>query len=290
MSKAAQVENHETPAVAVATMPGEMLAAARKAQNWSLAEVANRLKLSVSQVEALERGAYDRLPGPVFVRGFTRNYARLLKLDPEAAVRAVDESLPRAAAEEASALAADTPIPMPEKSRRWPVLAGAAAVIFLGAALVDVLWPEVPEPASTTPSQASTSAQSPVHPPAEAVAAATAVVTHATEAGAAVTAEMPATPGTAPAAMPATYQPAAADGSRPLKLVFDQRSWVQVKDRDGKVVFERLNEPGTTRELSARPPLALIIGNAHGVRLTYGDRAIDLTPYTRVDVARLALE
>ncbi len=64
--------------------PGAALAAAREALNLSVAEVARQLKLSVSQIEALEAGAYEKLPGPVFVRGFIRNYARLLRLDPEA--------------------------------------------------------------------------------------------------------------------------------------------------------------------------------------------------------------
>ena len=64
------------------TALGGRLAEARKAQNLTTADVARQLKLSVWQVEALEAGGYQRLPGPIFVRGFIRNYARLVKLDP----------------------------------------------------------------------------------------------------------------------------------------------------------------------------------------------------------------
>jgi len=32
------------------------------------------------------------------------------------------------------------------------------------------------------------------------------------------------------------------------------------------------------------------VGNAHGVKLTYQDKAVDLSPHTRVDVARITLE
>lgn len=290
MNTAAHVERHETPdaTIAAAATPGEKLAQARKAQHLTVADVANRLKLSVSQVEALERGQYDRLPGSVFVRGFTRNYARLVRLDPDDTVRAVDDHLPHPAADEASTLTADKQIPMPGKSRRWPLLAGIVAVIFLGAALVDVLWPETTQVA-TVPAPAAMNAQAPAPTPPEPVAAAPAMVAPGVDAAAAVTADAPAASETTPAAVTATYQPAAG-GGRPLKLAFDQKSWVQVKDRDGKVVFEQLNAPGTAHEFIARPPLTLIIGNAQGVRLTYGDRAVDLAPYTRVDVARLTLE
>src|SRR5690348_14709964 len=68
--------------------PGARLAEARQAQNLAPADVARQLKLSVWQVEALEAGLYQQLPGPVFVRGFIRNYARIVKLDPEELLRA----------------------------------------------------------------------------------------------------------------------------------------------------------------------------------------------------------
>lgn len=70
-----------TPAP-VAVAEGSPLAVARVAAGLSIADVGRQLKLSGWQVEALESGDYKRLPGPVFVRGFIRNYARLLKIDP----------------------------------------------------------------------------------------------------------------------------------------------------------------------------------------------------------------
>src|ERR1700704_2075713 len=74
--------------------PGKLLGAAREEQNLSVAEAARQLRLSVHQVEALEAGEFHKLPGPVFVRGFIRNYARLLKLDPEQLAIAAAQSLP----------------------------------------------------------------------------------------------------------------------------------------------------------------------------------------------------
>ena len=79
--------------------PGAQLLAERRAQGLSLGDVARQLKLSVRQVEALERDEYAAFPAPVFVRGFLRNYAKLLQLDPDALVAqaAITAAPPRAA-------------------------------------------------------------------------------------------------------------------------------------------------------------------------------------------------
>jgi cytoskeleton protein RodZ len=63
--------------------PGARLATAREAHGFSLGDVARQLKLSVRQVGALERDDYDAFPSRVFVRGFLRNYAKLLQIDLE---------------------------------------------------------------------------------------------------------------------------------------------------------------------------------------------------------------
>jgi len=69
--------------VGAASAPGARLRQARERRGDSIAEVAQALKLAPRQVDALERGDYEALPGPAFVRGFMRNYARYLNLDPE---------------------------------------------------------------------------------------------------------------------------------------------------------------------------------------------------------------
>ena len=46
-----------------------------------MADVAQTLKLGVRQVEALENGDWGGLPGATFIRGFVRNYARLVQVD-----------------------------------------------------------------------------------------------------------------------------------------------------------------------------------------------------------------
>ncbi len=58
-----------------------LLREARDNKKISLQEVSNQLRISVKQIEALENGDFTNLPQPMIVRGFIRNYARLLGID-----------------------------------------------------------------------------------------------------------------------------------------------------------------------------------------------------------------
>lgn len=60
---------------------GATLRAAREAQGLTVADIAERIKFSVRQVEALESDDQTHLPQGTFLRGFIRSYARVLQLD-----------------------------------------------------------------------------------------------------------------------------------------------------------------------------------------------------------------
>jgi cytoskeleton protein RodZ len=67
------------PKTLVAT-PAE-LAAAREARGMSQVDISHRIKLQIRQVNALEQGHWEALPGRAFVRGALRSYGRLLDVD-----------------------------------------------------------------------------------------------------------------------------------------------------------------------------------------------------------------
>ncbi|MHC6227245.1 RodZ domain-containing protein [Pseudomonas sp. X10] len=81
------------PEVAAATRqnPGEVLRQARESRDWSQAEVARKLNLTVSSLNNLETGAFDKLPGHTFSRGYIRAYAKLLDMDQAPLVQAFDQ-------------------------------------------------------------------------------------------------------------------------------------------------------------------------------------------------------
>jgi len=59
---------------------GRRLTEERVERGWSVQDVARELRLSPFQVNALENGSYDELPGDTYVRGYLRAYARLLRI------------------------------------------------------------------------------------------------------------------------------------------------------------------------------------------------------------------
>ena len=80
------------PEVLAATRvnPGETLRQARERNGWSLADVALKLNLTASSLSNLETGAFDKLPGHTFARGYIRAYAKLLDMDQASLVREFD--------------------------------------------------------------------------------------------------------------------------------------------------------------------------------------------------------
>ena len=76
-----KLENEHYAAASAGKSMGAMLAHARMEREWTVQQVADQLKLSPKQINALEENKFDDLPKLVIVRGFVRTYAKLLKID-----------------------------------------------------------------------------------------------------------------------------------------------------------------------------------------------------------------
>ena len=72
--------------------PGEQLRTAREAAGMSVHEIATHLRLDSRVILALEADDYEKLPAPIFTRGYLRGYARLLGLPPEPVLQAFEQS------------------------------------------------------------------------------------------------------------------------------------------------------------------------------------------------------
>lgn len=72
---------------------GEQLRAARTAQQLTIHQVAETTKIRTDHLEALENGDYSRFVAPVYIRGFVRSYASLLRLEVPKIIAALDVEL-----------------------------------------------------------------------------------------------------------------------------------------------------------------------------------------------------
>lgn len=61
---------------------GQYLQRQREANNISLENVAQRTRIKLAYLKALEEEAFHRIPAEPYVRGFLRCYAKFIGLDP----------------------------------------------------------------------------------------------------------------------------------------------------------------------------------------------------------------
>lgn len=66
---------------------GEKLNKLRSERRISLGEVSKHTRIQVKYLEYLEEGRYEKLPVDVYVRGFLKNYADFLAVDPNVLIR-----------------------------------------------------------------------------------------------------------------------------------------------------------------------------------------------------------
>lgn len=268
---------------ALAQRPGRVLSEARAAKGLAVAEVAAQLRLSASQVTALEADDYERLPGPVFVRGFVRNYARLLGLDPEKLADSIE--LPHAAVPASAAIPVSREIPFPaRKSASWRPYAAALAVLVGVVAIYELYYASPHSVTVSVPQPVAAPVLQPV-PTVDETPVVSAVVAANPLPAEAEPVSQPPQPSEAagkPADVPA--------GMAEARFEFASASWVEVRDRSERVLLSQLNPAGSEQRVTGRPPFSVVIGNARDVRLIFNGKPVDLAPHTRVEVARLILE
>ena len=262
---------------------GQVLRHAREAQGMTLEEAASRLRLMQRQISAMEADEFESLGQPVFARGFVRNYARLLGLEPKVLLAHMEG----APAEPAVVSHAAPPQPHSWLSSPWLILLLLAVLVVVTVPVALYWWLNEGEEEriSAVPPSLTTRDAAPVVEPK--------LVSPAAPEMPAVPAAGPGSPA-APAAGPgegsAPATPVSAVLSGVLHLEFGDESWVEIKDASGRMLHRQLNPAGSSVNVRGQPPFDLVIGNAAQTRMTYNGRPIDLTPFIGTTVARFTLE
>ena len=291
---------------------GAQLKAAREAAGLSLDQVAQQLKLAPRQVRALEEENFGMLPGRTFTRGFMRNYARLLNLDPDLLVAHLPDAAHAPSLEPPPLHSTGTTMAeLPTAHAHTPSLGRWLIPLVLVAAIVAAAGYEWYRGGLANPGETARAPAAKAEADSIGVApAATSSTPLANPLADASKAEPPPAPAAqpmqapameaavstpegavaaAPAPADAQTARAAASGSAPLQLVYGGPSWTEVRDRDGQVLTARLMPAGSEQAIRGAAPFDIVIGNASSVWVTYQGKPVDLTPYTRQNVARLRL-
>lgn len=295
---------------------GHLLRNARTAKGLSIDDVSRQLRLSAQQIEAIEKEDFEKLPGRTFLRGFIRNYANLVQLNPVPLLQMLPESTRVISTYER------TPFKNKQISfssnREKPgnhslIIAIILFVIILGAYLLfenggwnknsDISAEsvetktesatasvEIQLPLPGVVKNTSNTSDSPANKPSEVNNPVPA--TENTAAQADVKTESAAENKSAVEKTDKTEKTVAFDkntGHLYFKLTAD--SWIKVVDGKGVTVFEQLKKSGSEQIVTGKRPLSLVIGNASGVNLTYNDKEIDISSYKKQGgTARFTLE
>ncbi|WP_257284628.1 RodZ domain-containing protein [Endozoicomonas sp. SESOKO1] len=283
--------------------PGALLAQARNSHGLSIPEVAESLKITESYVSAIEESSFDLLPQAAFVRGYIRNYAKLVGLNGEDLVKDFDHFIGIDGLESPRLQGSRKLKPLRAHSAPSPVYALALLLLvslggfgyflwnnWLGikpvveVAIVEGASEEMPDPLVTTDSGVSV-------PSAEAISDSLKegdIPTHDNSYSKEISKEIAKEEYSQKKDEPdlkevnAEFPPIALDSSevfeatagpnkpvvdlaKPLVIDFSEDCWIEIKDASGEVLISAIQKAGSSINLDVFPPLNLRFGNTRGV-------------------------
>lgn len=229
-------EDQSVEAVLIPERVGDRLRAARVRAKMDLADIANKTRIPLRHLTAIEAGAYDQLPTPTYCVGFVKAFARIVgENETELATQLKTEIGHRSGAERllADPLDDSEPAALPTKRIIWTTVA-IILVFILGYAVWRTL---LMQPDSPAPAAAPAVADAP------------------------------------PANAPAVAAPVAAT-SGDVTLTALKPVWVRIYDADDKVLFEkemtegeRYNVPADANQPQIRTGRADLIAVSVGGRV-----------------------
>jgi cytoskeleton protein RodZ len=255
---------------------GEHLRALREASGASLGDMAVSTRISERYLAALEEGATDDLPAPVFVKGFIRSYCAFIGAPADESLAMYDR------ARGVSPVAPTPSVPLPRRGG-WIghpiVLSSVLLLIFGGGLLALRLGQPLATKRTIEPAIATRAPEPP--PPAAPLPAPVAAPTEPSPIAASAPVPMPSAP-TSTAAAPTTNE------SQRLLIRAVEPTWIRVQTDDGRVV-EVLLPAGAQREWTSDKHFVLTIGNAGGIEIVFNGRTLPSLGARGAVIRRLSL-
>lgn len=270
------------PNTNIATLTaGALLRQARERKGLSREAVAEQLNLLLSQVVALEENDFARFPGETFVRGHLRSYARLLAID-------VDELLKiyggaASATAQPIAHAQDhkkwRPVSLEQKASHWRRYSGLVATALVLVALWS--WQQHRD---KTQRQSLTAEGSSTQEFAGGIDSALSsgadnALLDSVQLLPTSEPKSATTPSVSDNNADATNTAAAVAEVDKLSLRFSADCWIEIKDRDNKLIVATLKHAEEKLQIEGRGPFKVLLGYAPGVSMAYNGAPV------KVDVA-----
>lgn len=140
----------EANSAPLALSPGQQLSAERKKQGLTEREVADKLKITLSKLHNLEKDKFDGFPAQIYLKGYLKNYARLLGVPEQRIISAY-----QLYAEQLDIQDEYDPAPeyeaVPETSKRPFIIGGVVLILAVCVLLFLQAQPKLSDTASLSP-------------------------------------------------------------------------------------------------------------------------------------------
>jgi cytoskeleton protein RodZ len=242
--------------------PGEALSRARKEKGLGIDEVVTHLGLPRRVLCALEADEYDRLPAPMYVRGYVRRYCGLLELKDGPLLELVDRQFA------AQGIVDHNPslrLMAPPRKKIHPIWFVAPVVVLLLTALAVFVWGMLSNNVSEGEAELSAS-----EPTAEEFTPVLEMTALSNTSGNDLEFAEPELDGAA------MVEEAGDDGMRTLAIRVNQQSWVEVFDAEGDMLVADLKPSGTELEVTGLAPFNVTLGYAPGVELSFAGEPVSI--------------
>ncbi|MBT8059933.1 MAG: DUF4115 domain-containing protein [Gammaproteobacteria bacterium] len=262
--------------------PGDILRYEREQQGLTLERASSRSRIRLSVLEAIESGQTNDIPS-VYLRGYIRNYARYLGVDPAD----IEDHMDNVRGAEPDVQTVFTVKTGRDQTEKWLKVSSYLAASALIAVLAwqfthgAVRFSQGESQRTTAEADAESRAASPAEP------AGRPTNTHLSASIASVEVLQRSAADAAPTAASGEF--AAAAGEHLLTMSSSADTWVEIVDADGAHLEMDLLRAGTSRSYSGTAPYRIMIGRASAVELSMDGQLVDLGPHTRGNVAHLTL-
>ncbi len=290
-------ENQENNLAEKQVSIGAMLLSARNHVSLSQANIADQINLPLETIKSLETDDHESLPTALYVRGYLRNYARVVGIDADNLIAVYDKQRPIA---DPVNKFSNAPVSYD------PAILWSTAVVFtILVGLLYTWWVDDrkissdsfelrPNSSSIAPAETETS-------PAKAISVTTTntvapdekdVIDSNTRVQEFVDAtdnlveevDNTITADVEQAMQDESLNPkliSVSTGTDVLTVTYVEKSWTEIRDADANPLMQGLIEPGVVRNLSGKAPFSIFLGNSPGVVIEVNGQYFDHSQYLK---------